>query len=670
MGRQYIQQGLSASTSSEWRQRKDGLAIVHVCYREPVLKGFLGTLPGSPFFGKCENHLEFSSTGSREWIIITGFDSNTINRWSVMPSLKQALSQLVSSAFADLSLDPAFGKVEVSKRADLADFQCNGAMLAAKTQGKAPRDIAGEVAAKLDALRSFFTDVHVAGPGFINLRITDEFLVDQISRMAQAPQWGVGSLLTDKTIVVDYGGANIAKPLHVGHLRAAIIGEALKRLTRYLGATVIGDVHLGDWGLQMGMVISELQARQPDLVYFDPAYTGPYPIDPPLTVDDLDEIYPTASKKCKDSPEALMQAQLATADLQRGRPGYRALWQHIRTISIADLERDYRALGVEFDVWYGESSVQAQLPGLVERLTEQGFVSDSEGARIIDLSDQADLPPLILRSSHDTELYGTTDLATIAQRVNEYHPDVILYVVDNRQSQHFKQVFSAACKTHIAPDALLLEHIGFGTMKGQDGRPFKTRAGGVMKLKDLIAAVTQRASERVREAGMGQDLSESDMDLAAHRIGIATLKFADLINHYATDYVFDLDRFSAFEGRTGPYLLYGLVRILSILRKAQDRGLQEGAMLPPASPIERDLLLTLAQLPDVLIAAYETRALNQVAEFAYGLATLTNKFYQEHHILNETDPARQRSWLKVLSVVASQIETCLNILGIEPVDRM
>lgn len=589
-----------------------------------------------------------------------------------MKSLKSQLTQIVAEAFADNGFDPGYGSVEKSNRPDLGQFQCNGALAAAKQYKMNPRQLAQKVVDSLQA-NPILQDISLAGPGFINITLSDEFLADHIQHAAQDERLGCDAVSPVMKIIVDYGGANIAKPLHVGHLRAAIIGESLKRLARFLGHDVLGDVHLGDWGLQMGMIISELERRQPELPYFDPDYRGSYPQEPPFTIEDLEEIYPTVSARAKDDPAVMEAARQATYQLQQDHRGYRALWQHIFDVSVADLKADYHALNIDFDLWYGESHTQDRLPRLIERLQREGWAYQSQGALVVDVNEAEEsknLPPLMLVKSDGAVLYGTTDLATIEQRVEDYDPDLLLYVVDKRQSDHFRQVFRAAHKTGIAPESLNMIHIGFGTMNGKDGKPFKTRAGGVMKLKDLIRMITDKALERMNAADIAKEYSEEERQEIARIIGVATLKFADLMNHYTTDYIFDLDRFASFDGRTGPYLLYTAVRIKSILRKAAEQGLEPVRILPAASQVERDLFLKLADFPNALDLAFENYAPNYVCEYAYTLASLFTSFYHEHHILREDDPARQASWLGLAQISLAVLEQVLNLLGIEVPERM
>ena len=589
-----------------------------------------------------------------------------------MPSLKAHLTAIVSDAFAAGGYDRHYGEVTLSNRPDLAQFQCNGALAAAKRYGKQPRQIGEEVANRLKQLDCFQT-VELAGPGFINLIVTDEFLTEQASQMAADPRRGYAMTDTPQQIIVDYGGANVAKPMHVGHLRAAIIGESIKRLTGFVGHHVVGDVHLGDWGLPMGQIIAELAERHPDWPYFATASSGPYPAVSPVTISDLEEIYPAASQRTKTDAEFAQLARQATNELQRGRPGYRALWQHFVAVSVAELRRDYSDINVHFDLWLGESDTQPLLATLVEELRSAGFAQESDGALIIDVmepDEKREIPPLILTKSDGAVLYGTTDLATIQQRVQDLHAQTMLYVVDNRQALHFEQVFRSAYKTGIAPATVGLEHLGFGTMNGKDGKPFKTRTGGVMKLRSLIEMITDKARERLEEVKAAQDYPPAEKEAIARLVGIATLKFADLSNQRTGDYVFDLERFSAFEGRTGPYLLYTAARTKSILRKASEEGLPFGPLQAPASEDERALLLKLLELPDVIDLAFVQRMPHHLCEYVYTLATGFNRFYHQHHILSETNRAQQASWLALTECVVGTSALVLDLLGIAIPERM
>ena len=584
-----------------------------------------------------------------------------------MTSLAMELSRLVGQAFAAEGIEDSFGVVQVSDRPDLAPFQCNGALAAAKATKSNPRAIAEKIAARLRQ-EPVFSRVEIAGPGFLNLDLSDEGLNARAAALAPGLSVSPGN---GKTVVIDFGGPNIAKPMHVGHLRSSIIGDCLQRLYRANGWRVISDVHLGDWGLQMGQLISEIEIEGIAPVYFDPNVVGPYPQDSPVSMEDLETLYPRASAACKADPARLEAARRATVDLQAGRPGYRALWRHFVRVSEAGLEREFGALGVTFDLWNGESSVDALIPPMIEDLKKRGLAGLSEGALVVDVArndDKKPLPPLLLIKSEGGVLYGTTDLATVIERVRVYDPDLILYVVDHRQHGHFEQVFRAAQKAGFSGKAEL-EHVGYGTMNGPDGKPFKTRAGGVMSLFDLIAMAKAEAEKRLAEAGIGEDYSAEERAEIARKVGIATIKFADLSNHRTTDYVFDLERFSKFEGKTGPYLQYAAVRIQSMLRKAREQGFETGTAAIQ-SPEERRLILQLLSLPDCLEGAEAKRAPNMLCEYAFELAQNFSRFYGAHHVLSEPDSALRASRLGLCVVVLAVLTGVLELLGIEVPERM
>ncbi len=589
-----------------------------------------------------------------------------------MTSIRTQLTEIVSSIVADLGYDAQYGEVVLSNRPDLSQFQCNGALAAAKRYSRKPRELADEIAGRLQA-DARFQEVTVAGPGFINLTLTDAFLVEQISAVLLDPRFGCPTVAQPQRIVVDYGGANVAKAMHIGHLRTAIIGESLKRLTKFIGHHTIGDVHLGDWGLQMGQVIAELTDRHPEWIYFDASFSGPYPTESPVTIADLDEVYPVASQRAKTNPDFMEAARQATLELQGRRPGYYALWQHLRDVSVAELQRDYHDLNVHFDLWMGESDVQELIEPLVARLREQGFAHESEGALVVDVTlpdDNREIPPLLLVKSDGAMLYSTTDLATVEQRVEELSADHVMYVVDQRQSLHFEQIFRTSYKCGIAPERVGLEHLGFGTMNGSDGKPFKTRAGGTMKLRYLIDMVTEKARERLAEVQAAEGYPAAEKEEIARMVGVSTLKFADLSNQRTQNYVFDLDRFSAFEGRTGPYLLYTAVRTKSILRKAHEEGMAIGPLQAPTDEIERALLLKLTEFPDMVEAAFAQRMPHHLCEYVYTLATAFNRFYHEHYILVETDAAQRASWLALAQATVDMVILVLDLLGIEVPERM
>ncbi len=581
-----------------------------------------------------------------------------------MTSIAGELSRIAGEAFAGEGLDAGLGLVTLSDRPDLCQFQCNGALAAAKQAKANPRAIAEKIAARLKA-DARFAKIEIAGPGFINLDLTDAALGELLGQ-PRAPDTG-----KDKTLVIDFGGPNIAKPMAVHHLRSSIIGDCLQRLYRANGWKVISDVHLGDWGLQMGQLLSEVELRGLAPVYFDAASTGPYPDTSPVTMEDLEEIYPAASAACKADPARLEKARRATVELQDGRPGYRALWKHFVAVTEAGVSREFASLGVKFDLWNGESSVHDLIGPMLDDLKARGLSETSEGALVVPVAEEVDkkpMPPLILVKSEGGVLYGTTDLATIIERVRDYDPDLILYVVDHRQHQHFEQVFRAAHKAKLGGKAHL-EHVGYGTMNGADGKPFKTRAGGAMKLYDLIAMAKVESNSRLAEAGLGADYSAEEKDRIAAQVGIAAIKFADLSNHRTTDYVFDLERFSKFEGKTGPYLQYAAVRIQSILRKAKDQGFETGA---PAihSPEERALILQLLLEADVMAAAEDKRAPNMLCDYAFELAQRFSRFYSAHHIMSETDTDLRAARLGLCARTLGALTRILGLLGIEVPERM
>ena len=587
-----------------------------------------------------------------------------------MQSITALLTQQISDAFISCGYESGYGTVVVSKT-NFSQFQCNGALVAAKRYKRNPLEVANQVKVTLGQ-PAFFT-VEVVSPGFINLNLTDDFLADYGCQMLRLDQLGFEPTTTPITLIIDYGGPNIAKPLHVGHLRSAIIGQALKNTARFIGHRVIGDVHLGDWGLQMGMVIAMLiktdehiaslvdQNRVRDL--------GNYPI----AIGDLETIYPQASALAKQDPLFLDRCRWVTAELQTGNPLYTALWQTIVRTSVADLRINYAKLTVDFETWQGESDSQPVIPAMVEDLVQRGYAYQSEGALVVDVGlsqDTAPLPPLILAKSDGASLYSTTDLATILQRKAQYAPDAIWYVVDKRQATHFQQVFRCAYKVSIAPPDLALEFVPFGTMNGKDGKPFKTREGGVMRLSVLIDQVTQEAQRRLQAVNPATASEESDPLTTAQVVGLAALKFGDLINSRESDYVFDEEKFTAFEGKTGPYLLYSAVRIKSILAKVAQQQIPFNEAIQIHSAAERALLLKITELYDVIHSSFEKRMPSLIAEYVYGLANLYNSFYHESHVLGETNPVTQRSWVSLMSLSLKCLETCVGLLGISVPERM
>lgn len=587
-------------------------------------------------------------------------------------SMISDLSRLVGDAFADLGLERELGEVVVSSRPELGQFQCNGALPGAKRAGRNPREIADAIISRL-AADPRIAGVSVAGPGFINLTLTDSHLVAEIGRAAADGRFGLDPVAEPLTVVVDYAGPNVAKAMHVGHIRATIIGDSLARLMSFAGHRVFRDPHFGDWGLQMGLLIAAIAEEQPGLPYFaDPVPAG-FPTVSPVTLDDLQRIYPAAAARAQTDEAFAAAARQATVALQQGHPGYLALWRHMKGVSVESQRRDFADLGVEFDLWYGESDVADRIPAVVDRFRGSGLAIESEGALVVPVAEPSDTrewPPLILETSAGGYLYSTTDLATIDFRVSELGADLVLYVVDARQSDHFEQVFRAARRGGLAGDGVGLEHIRFGTMNGKDGRPFKTREGGVVRLRDLIDMVREAAAARLADADIAQTYPPEEREAIAHAIGIAALKFADLQNNRASDYIFDVERFTAFEGKTGPYLQYGAVRMQSILRHAAGRGFEAGTLRAPAVPAERELLLALARLPETIRRALELRAPNHVAEYAFDLTGAFNRFYDACHILSEPDPVRRESWLRLVEITLDALTRLLDLLGIEVPERM
>ena len=581
------------------------------------------------------------------------------------------IKEKITESFEKAGYDKKYGMVSVSNRPDLCQYQCNGAMAAAKTYKKAPIQIAQEVIAPLleDAM---FSKIEAVNPGFINISVSGAFLAEQAKEMDQDEKLGV-SMPEKKTIVIDYGGPNVAKPLHVGHLRSAVIGESVKRICRFMGNKVIGDVHLGDWGLQIGLIITELKKRQPELPYFDESFQGEYPEEAPFTISDLEEIYPYASGYSKEHEDYLQEAQQATARLQEGDAGYRALWQHILNVSIADLKKNYDKLSVEFDIWKKESDVQPYIPDMVEKMKKDGFAYESEGALVVDVTEEGDkkeLPPCIIVKSNGATLYATTDLATIVERMKLFQPDQIIYLADKRQSLHFTQVFRVAKKTGIVEPGMQLDFIGFGTMNGKDGKPFKTRDGGVLRLQSLREMISDEVYKKIME---NRDYSEEEARNIAGQVGLAALKYGDLSNQASKDYIFDVERFASFEGNTGPYILYTIVRIKSLIQKYVSQGgkmPEEVQYEAPVSESETQLYLTLGKFADAVESAYKELAPHKICQYIYELSEAFNHFYHETKILSEEDQAQKESFLQLLQLTRRVLETSIDLLGFSAPDRM
>ena len=589
-----------------------------------------------------------------------------------MKKILDAISEEMRKAFAEAGYDEELGKVSLSNRPDLCEYQCNGAMAGAKKYRKAPIMIAGEVAEKLKD-SAVFSEVNAVAPGFLNLKVSDVFLCDYLKGMEAADKFGLETPEEEKTVIVDYGGPNVAKPLHVGHLRSAVIGESVKRIARYAGYKVIGDIHLGDWGLQMGLIITELQERKPELPYFDESFTGEYPKEAPFTISELEEIYPTASGKSKEDPAYKEKAMENTFKLQNGVRGHRALWDHIISVSVADMKRNYEKLNVEFDLWNGESTVQYLLADMVEEMKKGGYAYESEGALVVDVKEESDtkeIPPCIILKSDGAALYSTTDLATISERVTKYNPDIMIYITDKRQAMHFEQVFRCARKTKLVGDDTKLVHIGFGTVNGKDGKPFKTRDGGVPRLENLIHDIDEEMFRKIVESR--QEMPEEEARNIAEIVGLAAIKYGDLSNQAAKDYSFDVDRFTSFEGDTGPYILYTIVRIKSILAKYQDQGgsLENLELAPAISPDEKALMMEIAKFNTMMETAFAACAPHKICAYIYDLANAFNRFYHETMIISEEDEVKKAGLIALLVLTKEILETCIDLLGFSAPDRM
>ena len=588
-----------------------------------------------------------------------------------MKKILDLLSAEVAKAFAAAGYDEKYARVSISNRPDLCEYQCNGAMAAAKEYHKAPIMIANGVVEQL-AGSEVFGEVQAVNPGFINMKINDAFLSSYLNGMEADDRLGFEKAEHPKTIVIDYGGPNVAKPLHVGHLRSAIIGESVKRIARFAGHHVIGDVHLGDWGLQMGLIITELHERKPELCYFDENYDGAYPEEAPFTIAELEEIYPTASKRSKEDEPYKEAAMQATYELQHGRKGYQALLQHILNVSVTDLKRNYANLNVSFDLWKGESDAQPYIPDMVQKMKDDGFAYVSDNALVVDVKEDTDtkeVPPCMLLKSDGASLYTTTDLATIVERMKLYHPDEIIYVVDKRQEMHFIQVFRCARKCGLVTDETGLKFLGFGTMNGKDGKPFKTRDGGVMRLEYLLKDINE---EMLKKIEASRPMDEEEAEKISKIVGLSAVKYGDLSNQASKDYIFDVDRFTSSEGNTGPYILYTIVRIKSILRKYEEMGgtAGDGQITASANESEKALQLELTKFNSVMETAYEESAPHKICAYIYDLANAFNKFYHETKILGSEDEAAKKSWIALLLLTRKVLETCIDLLGFEAPEKM
>ena len=591
-----------------------------------------------------------------------------------MKKILDLITDEVTKAFTECGYDAKYAKVTLSNRPDLCEYQCNGAMAAAKEYKKAPFMIADEVVEKL-AANPIFAMAESVKPGFLNLKIDEAYLADYVAKMQEDEgRFGCEKTEAPKTIMIDYGGPNVAKPLHVGHLRSAIIGESVKRIGKFM----VGDVHLGDWGLQMGLIITELKLRRPELVYFDDAYTGEYPEEAPFTISELEEIYPTASKKSKEDEAYKEAAMQATFELQHGKRGYQALLKHILNVSVTDLKRNYANLNVSFELWKGESDAQPYIPDMVQKMKDDGFAYISDGALVVDVKEDTDtkeIPPCMILKSDGASLYNTTDLATMVWRMKDYNPDEIIYVVDKRQELYFTQVFRCARKTGIVKPETELKFLGFGTMNGKDGRPFKTRDGGVMRLEHLISGINEEMLAKIQENQKTKEnlgISTEEAENTAKMVALAAIKYGDLSNQASKDYIFDIDRFTSFEGNTGPYILYTIVRIKSILNKYHGLGKDDsGAVIEAAhSKSEKDLMLELSKFNAVMESAFEETAPHKICSYIYDLANAFNSFYHGTKIMSEENETVQKSYIRLLELTKSVLETCIDVLGFSAPERM
>ena len=589
-----------------------------------------------------------------------------------MKKIMNLITDELVKAFEAAGLDARYARVTISNRPDLCEYQCNGAMAAAKEYKKAPIVIAGQVVEQL-AGNPMFEMAEAVNPGFLNMKLSREFLASYIEEMSKDDErLGCDKTEQPKTIMIDYGGPNVAKPLHVGHLRSAIIGESIKRIGKFVGHHVIGDVHLGDWGLQMGLIITELKLRHPELVYFEEGFTGEYPAEAPFTISELEEIYPTASGKSKEDASYKEAAMQATFELQHGRRGYQALLSHILQVSVTDLKKNYENLNVSFELWKGESDAQPYIPDMVQKMKDEGYAHMSEGALVVDVKEESDtkeIPPCMILKSDGASLYNTTDLATIVWRMKDYNPDRIIYVVDKRQELYFTQVFRCARKTKLVKEDTDLQFLGFGTMNGKDGKPFKTREGGVMRLETLISSINDEMYKKITD---NRIVSEEEARETAKAVALSAVKYGDLSNQASKDYIFDIERFTSFEGNTGPYILYTIVRIKSILKKYEEAGKQAGnaAILPAHSESEKALMLEISRFNAMVENAYEEIAPHKVCSYIYDLANALNHFYHETKIMVEEDAAVQASYIRLLELTKRTLEVCIDLLGFSAPDRM
>ncbi|MFQ9610188.1 MAG: arginine--tRNA ligase [Lachnospira sp.] len=588
-----------------------------------------------------------------------------------MKTIIELMTEQFQKAFEECGYSKDYARITVSNRPDLCEYQCNGAMAAAKAYKKAPFMIADEVVFKL-ADNRLFSSVESVKPGFINIKISPEYLAGYMNDMAASDKYGYQNKEQVKTVIVDFGGANAAKPLHVGHLRSAVIGESVKRINRFVGNRTIGDVHLGDWGLQMGLIIEELRDRKPELPYFDASFTGEYPKEAPFTIAELEEIYPAASAKSKEDEAFAKRAHEATLKLQNGDKACRAIWNHIMTVSKKDLKKNYDNLNVSFDLWKGESDAQPYIDEMVDKMVDDGIAYESQGATVVDIAEDTDtkeLPPCIVRKSDGAALYATSDLATIVEREKLYKPDTYIYLADKRQELHFTQVFRTAKKAGIVRPDVNMTFVGFGTMNGKDGKPFKTRSGGVMRLEHLIADIDNAVLNKIKE---NRSVSDEEAEETSKIVGLAALKYGDLSNQASKDYVFDIDRFASFEGNTGPYILYTIVRIKSILAKYKENGgsSENINILPAKEASEKTLALSLIKFSDVIESAYKDNAPHRICQYIYEVSNAFNGFYHNTKILAEENEEQKKGYIALITLTKNILETCTDLLGIKCPDRM
>ena len=588
-----------------------------------------------------------------------------------MKTIPELIAEELKGAFAAAGFDEKYAMVTRSNRPDLCEFQCNGAMACAKVYKKKPIDIANAVLEQAKD-STVFSEISAVMPGFINIRLNPVWLAGHIQKISEDKKFGLNEAAYPETIIVDFGGANVAKPLHVGHLRSAVIGESVQRLARYMGHSVISDVHVGDWGLQMGLIITELQERKPDLVYFDQDYSGDFPEEAPFTISELEDIYPAASRKSKEDEAFAERAHQATLKLQQGYAPYRALWRHIMNVSLKDLKKNYDNLNVHFDLWKGESDADPYIPALIQDFIDKGLAYESNGALVVDIAEEGDsreYPPCIIRKSDGAALYATSDLATLVQREQDYQPDRYIYVVDKRQELHFIQVFRAAKKAGIVPQETKMIFLGFGTMNGKDGGPFKTREGGVMRLEYLIRDINEAVCEKIREK---DKVPEEEIEETSRKVALAAVKYGDLSNQATKDYVFDIDRFTSFEGNTGPHIQYMVVRIKSILaRYAEEKGsLPDLRIRTAGSDSEKKLMLSLSRFGETIESAFAETAPHRVCQYMAETADAFNDFYLENKILAEPDEEKKAGFISLIRLTGMILDTCMDLLGIESPEHM